>query len=182
MALVNCPECGASISEDAMECPQCGYPCKKTGAEAFDPCRIDWQCQFCGYLNKAGAGRCVHCGGMWQEIQGLKQENGKRAGFEQEAEAAENKKQQDEVWDKNIKKGAAMIAEVVMDFLFWMAAIFFGLLVLGSALEMQFKSTFFALLATFLCTPLVKRLPFKLHPATRVVCVLVSFIAYAVTS
>lgn len=180
MALVKCPECAASISENAVECPQCGYPCKK--AEAFDTYQTEWQCQFCGYLNKAGAGRCVHCGGIWQDIQGLKQENREQADVEQELEAAENQKKQDEIEDKNIKKGAAVIAEVVMDFLFWMAAIFFGLLVLGSALEMQFQSMFFALLATFLCTPLVKRLPFKLHPAIRLLCVLVSFIVYAVTS
>lgn len=164
MALVNCPECGASISDNAIDCPQCGYPCKKEGTAIPDTYRVDWQCQFCGYLNKAEAGRCVHCGGIWQETQGLKQE----------------KREQDAIWDQNIKKGAATIAEVVMDFLFWMAAIFFGLLVLGSFLEMQFRATLFALLATFLCTPLVKKLPFKLHPATRALCALASFVAYAI--
>lgn len=164
MALVNCPECGASISDNAIDCPQCGYPCKKEGTAVSDTYRVDWQCQFCGYINKAEAGRCVHCGGIWQETQGLKQ----------------GKREQDAIWDQNMKKGAATIAEVVMDFLFWMAAIFFGLLVLGSFLEMQFKATFFALLATFLCTPLVKKLPFKLHPATRALCALVSFVAYAI--
>lgn len=176
MALVNCPECGASISDNAIDCPQCGYPCKKEGTAVSDTYRVDWQCQFCGYLNKAEAGRCVHCGGIWQETQGKREQ----AGFEQEPEAAVNKKHQDAIWDQNMKKGAATIAEVVMDFLFWMAAIFFGLLVLGSFLEMQFKATFFALLATFLCTPLVKKLPFKLHPATRALCALASFVAYAI--
>jgi len=28
MALINCPECGAEISEKAMSCPKCGHPMK----------------------------------------------------------------------------------------------------------------------------------------------------------
>lgn len=30
MALIKCPECGASVSKDASSCPKCGHPLKKT--------------------------------------------------------------------------------------------------------------------------------------------------------
>jgi len=30
MALINCPECKQSVSDQAATCPKCGYPLKKT--------------------------------------------------------------------------------------------------------------------------------------------------------
>ena len=30
MALITCPECGASVSDKAEKCPQCAYPINKT--------------------------------------------------------------------------------------------------------------------------------------------------------
>lgn len=32
MALIECPECGATVSDAARRCPQCGYPIRKIGA------------------------------------------------------------------------------------------------------------------------------------------------------
>jgi hypothetical protein len=37
MPLVNCPECGATVSSDAAVCPQCGYP--RPGAPGAKPSR-----------------------------------------------------------------------------------------------------------------------------------------------
>jgi uncharacterized membrane protein YvbJ len=31
MALINCPECGRSVSEQALTCPNCGHPIKARG-------------------------------------------------------------------------------------------------------------------------------------------------------
>jgi len=28
VALINCPECGTEVSEDAKSCPKCGHPLK----------------------------------------------------------------------------------------------------------------------------------------------------------
>jgi hypothetical protein len=33
--LIKCPECNKEISSDAISCPTCGYPLKKTGAAPF---------------------------------------------------------------------------------------------------------------------------------------------------
>ena len=30
MAMIFCPECGASVSDQAVNCPKCGYPIKKS--------------------------------------------------------------------------------------------------------------------------------------------------------
>jgi hypothetical protein len=35
MALINCPECGASVSDQAEKCPNCAYPINK--AETIKP-------------------------------------------------------------------------------------------------------------------------------------------------
>lgn len=32
MALIECPECGAAVSDAARRCPQCGYPIRKIGS------------------------------------------------------------------------------------------------------------------------------------------------------
>ena len=34
MALISCPECGASISDQAASCPKCGFPFRKNAATA----------------------------------------------------------------------------------------------------------------------------------------------------
>ncbi|MCH4207352.1 MAG: zinc ribbon domain-containing protein [Solobacterium sp.] len=33
MAMIKCPECGASISDQAVSCPHCGYPLNQTANE-----------------------------------------------------------------------------------------------------------------------------------------------------
>jgi hypothetical protein len=43
MALINCPECGARISDKALSCPNCGHPMiaeKKKGS--WQPMNIWW--------------------------------------------------------------------------------------------------------------------------------------------
>ena len=30
MALINCPACGTEVSDEAVTCPKCGHPFKKT--------------------------------------------------------------------------------------------------------------------------------------------------------
>jgi len=38
MALIPCPECGGSVSEKAIACPNCGYPMKPDLAPMAQPC------------------------------------------------------------------------------------------------------------------------------------------------
>lgn len=51
MALIKCPECGKSISDQAISCPECGHPInqkplKKIISKNF----MDWLCNcFCMY-------------------------------------------------------------------------------------------------------------------------------------
>ena len=36
MALIKCPECGKEISDNAQNCPQCGYPLKGSATKGED--------------------------------------------------------------------------------------------------------------------------------------------------
>jgi len=39
MALKNCPSCGTEVSTDAVSCPKCGHPFKKT-AQGMSGCGL----------------------------------------------------------------------------------------------------------------------------------------------
>jgi len=40
MALITCPECGASVSDKAEKCPQCAYPINKQQSVPLPPNNI----------------------------------------------------------------------------------------------------------------------------------------------
>lgn len=61
MALINCPECGKEISEQAASCPHCGTPIKK-GDKKF--------CQHCGESIDKDCVVCPKCGKQVKEISG----------------------------------------------------------------------------------------------------------------
>jgi hypothetical protein len=43
MALINCPECGAQVSDQAVSCPNCGHPIKPAGKpHPWQPMGIGW--------------------------------------------------------------------------------------------------------------------------------------------
>lgn len=74
MALINCPECNASISDKAGACPQCGAPNDMQSAAAAAQ-STTWQgepaaaqgstaCPFSGHAIPAGATVCV-CGAYY---------------------------------------------------------------------------------------------------------------------
>lgn len=39
MALINCPSCGTEVSAEAVSCPKCGHPFKKT-AQGMSGCQL----------------------------------------------------------------------------------------------------------------------------------------------
>ena len=41
MALINCPECGKQISEQATSCPHCGFPLKRSNKKEIDKLDFD---------------------------------------------------------------------------------------------------------------------------------------------
>src|SRR5207248_1972309 len=57
-ALVQCPECGKSVSTKAANCPECGFPLKATRRHimALVPCLE------CGKNVSTQATSCPHCG------------------------------------------------------------------------------------------------------------------------
>ena len=56
MALIQCPECGQSVSDKAKNCIHCGYPLQKTN----DNFKHRWRCANCGEM--ADSLICFHCG------------------------------------------------------------------------------------------------------------------------
>ena len=61
MALINCPECGKEISDQAVSCPNCGTPISK-GEKKF--------CQHCGEQIDKDCVICPKCGKQVGEIGG----------------------------------------------------------------------------------------------------------------
>ena len=57
MALINCPECGKEISDQAASCPSCGAP---PGNKKF--------CKFCGELINEDCVICPKCGKQAETI------------------------------------------------------------------------------------------------------------------
>jgi len=65
MALINCPECGKEISDQAASCPNCGTPIQKTERKF---------CQHCGeQIDK----ECVICPKCGKQVKELKNDNDK---------------------------------------------------------------------------------------------------------
>ena len=54
MALINCPECGKEISDQAVSCPNCGTPINKTEKKFCQHCgeQIDKECVVCPKCGK----------------------------------------------------------------------------------------------------------------------------------
>ncbi len=54
MALINCPECGKEISDQAVACPNCGTPINKTEKKFCQHCgeQIDKDCVVCPKCGK----------------------------------------------------------------------------------------------------------------------------------
>ena len=54
MALINCPECGKEISDQAISCPNCGTPIKKGELKFCQHCgeKIDKECVVCPKCGK----------------------------------------------------------------------------------------------------------------------------------
>ncbi len=66
MALINCPECGKEISDQATSCPNCGTPIKK-GETKF--------CQHCGGQIDKECVVCPRCGKQVSEMNGTSDKN-----------------------------------------------------------------------------------------------------------
>ncbi|MDE5758853.1 MAG: TM2 domain-containing protein [Allobaculum sp.] len=60
MALINCPECGRQISDQAKSCPGCGTPINSTNATKF--------CQHCGEKIDKDCVVCPKCGKQVGEL------------------------------------------------------------------------------------------------------------------
>ena len=59
MALIQCPECGKSVSDKASVCIHCGYPLRQLEKEKeSDIC----YCPYCGKKNSMDASYCNSCG------------------------------------------------------------------------------------------------------------------------
>lgn len=63
MALINCPECGKEISDQAISCPNCGTPINKTEKKF---------CQHCGEQIDKDCVICPKCGKQVGELNGNK--------------------------------------------------------------------------------------------------------------
>lgn len=63
MSLINCPECGKEISDQATSCPNCGTPIKK-GETKF--------CQHCGETIDKDCVICPKCGKQVKELKNSK--------------------------------------------------------------------------------------------------------------
>lgn len=59
MALIQCTECGESISKKAKECPKCGHPNTKAA-------HLSWQSAL-GYLVVGGVALWFFAGGGWEQ-------------------------------------------------------------------------------------------------------------------
>lgn len=66
MALMNCPECGKEISDQATFCPNCGTPTKK-GETKF--------CKYCGEQIDKECVVCPKCGKQIEELKGNSDKN-----------------------------------------------------------------------------------------------------------
>ncbi len=67
MALINCPECGKEISEQATSCPSCGTPINNSANKKF--------CQHCGGQIDKDCVICPKCGKQVGEISNTTKEN-----------------------------------------------------------------------------------------------------------
>ena len=52
MALINCPECGAEVSDKAEKCPKCAFPIKDSAQK---------RCPECGTQVSSNAVKCPKC-------------------------------------------------------------------------------------------------------------------------
>lgn len=64
MALINCPECGKEISDQAASCPSCGAP---LGNKKF--------CKFCGEQIDEDCIVCTKCGKQVEDLRNINQIN-----------------------------------------------------------------------------------------------------------
>ncbi len=67
MALINCPECGKEISEQATSCPNCGTPINNSANKKF--------CQHCGGQIDKDCVICPKCGKQVGEVAGTTNTN-----------------------------------------------------------------------------------------------------------
>lgn len=68
MALINCPECGKEISDQAVSCPNCGVALKQAPAQ---PINVN--------MNNGSSVKCPKCGSS--NLQAISDTHGKGASF-----------------------------------------------------------------------------------------------------
>ena len=66
MAMINCPECGREVSDQATSCPNCGIPINKTEKKF---------CQHCGETIDKDCVICPKCGKQVSELGGGTEKN-----------------------------------------------------------------------------------------------------------
>ena len=69
MALINCPECGRQVSDQAAACPECGYPIRKV---EYKFVTVAWSAYYGGYTGKDEYERLLREG--WQVVDERMQE------------------------------------------------------------------------------------------------------------
>lgn len=62
MAMVKCPECDKEISENAVNCPGCGYPLKEMKKEEEKKKKQTIECPECHNMVDASTDICPNCG------------------------------------------------------------------------------------------------------------------------
>lgn len=69
MALVNCPECGKSISDKSKNCINCGYPLNEIKSEESEQIQLYTICPACNHKNEPGTFICKNCGHKYTMIE-----------------------------------------------------------------------------------------------------------------
>lgn len=76
MALINCPECGRQISNQAEKCPSCGFPISRMNQQPnyaqIQEQSVQMQtCPQCGLVHPVSQSICPRCGAMTRYEKGI---------------------------------------------------------------------------------------------------------------
>lgn len=153
-----CPECNIEVSDQAKNCPHCGYP---VYLDILQSMQVK-VCDYCGLENPSSKNICTSCGAALKDSSDQNSEN--------------------TIADALLRNGTTFlvkVATIILAVFRWLTCVF---LFAGVIISFPSISAVLLLISIFLTCPLSNKLPLRIPSAIRVASVIILILLSLVLS